>query len=74
MKKTEKSNLEFTIEVKDFTTNKDVVDYLIEAINTSLELNIDEDFNMRMKQVDEFELSLKNNLKIKIQDCGCASA
>jgi hypothetical protein len=72
MKKTEKSNLEFTIEVKDFTTNKDVVDYLIEAINTSLELNIDEDFNMRMKQVDEFELSLKkNNLKIKIQDCGC---
>lgn len=72
MKKNKKSNLEFTIEVKDFTTNKDVVDYLIEAINTSLELNIDEDFNMRMKQVDEFELSLKNNLKIKIKDCGCA--
>jgi hypothetical protein len=71
MKKTEKSNLEFTIEVKDFTTNKDVVDYLIEAINTSLELNIDEDFNMRMKQVDGLELSLKNNLKIKIQDCRC---
>ena len=72
MKKTEKSNLEFTIEVKNFTTNKDVVDYLIEAINTSLELNIDEDFNMRMKQVDEFELSLKNNnLKIKIKDCEC---
>ena len=72
MKKTKESNLEFTIEVKDFTTNKDVVDYLIEAINTSLELNIDEDFNMRMKQVDEFELSLKNNnLKIKIKDCGC---
>ena len=72
MKKTKKSNLEFTIDVKDFTNNKEVVDYLIEAINTSLELNIDEDFNMRMKQVDEFELSLKkNNLKIKIQDCGC---
>ncbi len=71
MKKTKKSNLEFTIEVKDFTTNKDVVDYLMEAINTSLELNIDEDFNMRMKQVDGLELSLKTNLKIKIQDCGC---
>jgi len=68
MKKTEKSNLEFTIEVKDFTNNKDVVDYLIEAINTSLELNIDEDFNMRMKQVDGLELLLKNKLKIKIQD------
>jgi len=71
MKKTEKSNLEFTIEVKDFTNNKDVVDYLIEAINTSLELNIDEDFNMRMKQVDGLELLLKNKLKIKIQHCGC---
>ncbi len=72
MKKTKKSNLVFTIDVKDFTTNKSVVDYLIEAINTSLELNIDEDFNMRMKLVDEFELSLKKyNLKIKIQDCRC---
>ena len=71
MKKTEKSNLEFTIEVKDFTTNNSVVDYLMEAIKTSLELNIDEDFNMRMKQVDGLELSLKNNLKIKIQDCRC---
>ncbi len=71
MKKTEKSNLEFTIEVKDFTNNNSVVDYLMEAINTSLELNIDEDFNMRMKQVDGLELSLKNNLKIKIQDCRC---
>ena len=64
MKKTKKSNLEFTIDVKDFTTNNSVVDYLMEAINTSLELNIDEDFNMRMKQVDGLELSLKNNLKI----------
>jgi DNA-directed RNA polymerase subunit L len=71
MKKTEKSNLEFTIEVKDFTTNNSLVDYLMEAIKTSLELNIDEDFNMRMKQVDGLELSLKNNLKIKIQDCRC---
>jgi hypothetical protein len=71
MKKNKKSNLEFTIEVKDFTTNKSVVDYLIEAINTSLELNRDKDFKKRMKQADGIELSLKNNLKIKIQDCGC---
>jgi hypothetical protein len=71
MKKTKKSNLVFTIEVNDFTNNNSVVDYLIEAINTSLELNEDKDFNIRMKQVDSLELSLKNNLKIKIQDCGC---
>ena len=71
MKKTEKSNLEFTIEVNDFTNNNSIVDYLMEAINTSLELNKDNDFNIRMKQVDGLELSLKNNLKIKIQDCGC---
>ena len=71
MKKTEKSNLEFTIEVNDFTNNNSIVDYLMEAINTSLELNKDNDFNIRMKQADGLELSLKNNLKIKIQDCGC---
>lgn len=73
MKKTKKSNLVFTIEVKDFTTNKSVVDYLIEAINTSLELNRDKNFKKRMNQADGLELSLKNNLKIKIQDCGCNS-
>lgn len=71
MKKTKKSNLVFTIEVKDFTTNKNVVDYLIDAINTSLELNRDKDFKKRMNKADGFELSLKNNLKIKIKDCGC---
>jgi hypothetical protein len=71
MKKTKKSNLVFTIEVKDFTTNKNVVDYLIDAINTSLELNRDKDFKNRMNKADGLELSLKNNLKIKIQDCGC---
>lgn len=73
MKKNKKSNLVFTIEVKDFTTNKSVVDYLIEAINTSLELNRDKNFKKRMNQADGLELSLKNNLKIKIQDCGCNS-
>lgn len=73
MKKTKKSNLVFTIEVKDFTTDKSVVDYLIKAINTSLELNRDKNFKKRMNQADGLELSLKNNLKIKIQDCGCAS-
>jgi hypothetical protein len=71
MKKTKKSNLVFTIELKDFTTNKNVVDYLIDAINTSLELNRDKDFKNRMNKADGLELSLKNNLKIKIQDCGC---
>lgn len=73
MKKNKKSNLVFTIEVKDFTTNKSVVDYLIEAINTSLELNRDKNFKKRMNQADGLELSLKNNLKIKIQDCECNS-
>ena len=71
MKKVKNSNLSFTINVKDFNNDKDVVDYLMEAINTSLQLNNDNDFNNRMKEVDNLKLSLKKNLKIKIQDCGC---
>ncbi len=71
MTKTKNTNLTFTINVKDFNNDKDVVDYLMEAINTSLQLNNDNDFNNRMKEVDNLKLSLKKNLKIKIQDCGC---
>ena len=71
MKKVKNSNLSFTINVKDFINDSDVVDYLIEAINTSLQLNDDKDFNSRMQEVDNLKLSLKKNLKIKIQDCGC---
>ena len=71
MTNTKNSNLMFTIEVKDFSNNKEIIDYLTEAINTSLELNKDKDFNIRMKQVNGFELSLKNNLHISINDCSC---
>ena len=71
MKKTKKSNLVFTINVKDFNSDKAIIEYLNEAINTSLQLSRDKEFKKRMKQVNDFELSLKNNLSISINDCSC---
>ena len=71
MKKTKKSNLVFTINVKDFNSDKAIIEYLNEAINTSLQLSRDKEFKKRMKQVNGFELSLKNNLSISINDCSC---
>ncbi len=49
MKKTKKSNLVFTINVKDFNSDKAIIEYLNEAINTSLQLSRDKEFNKRMK-------------------------
>lgn len=71
MKKTKKSNLVFTINVKDFSSDKAIIEYLNEAINTSLQLSRDKEFSKRMKLVNGFELSLKNNLNISINDCSC---
>jgi hypothetical protein len=44
MKKLKNSNLTFTINVKDFNTDNDAMNYLIKAIKTSLELNRDKKF------------------------------
>jgi len=71
MKKLKNSNLSFTINVKDFNSNNDAIDYLIEAVQTSLELNRDSKFLNDMKEASDITLSLKKNLKIKIKDCGC---
>lgn len=71
MKKQNNSNLTYTINIKDFSNNEEIINYLLEAITTSLELNDDNKFLNNMKDADEINLSLKKNLKIKIKDCGC---
>jgi hypothetical protein len=73
MKKQNISNLSYTINIKDYTNNEDIINHLFEAIKTSLELNEDDKFQKNMKDADEINLSLKRNLKIKIKDCGCNS-
>ena len=71
MKKQKNSNLTFTINIKDYNNNEEIINYLLEALTTSLELNDDNKFLSNMKEADEINLSLKKNLKIKIKDCGC---
>jgi hypothetical protein len=71
MKKQNNSNLSYTIYIKDYNNNEDIINYLIKAITTSLELNDDYKFLSDMKDANEINLSLKKNLKIKIKDCGC---
>jgi hypothetical protein len=71
MEKQKNSNLSFTINIKDYNNNEDIINYLIKAITTSLELNDDNKFLSDMKDANEINLSLKKNLKIKIKDCGC---
>ena len=71
MKKQKNSNLSFTINIKDYNNNEDIINYLIKAITTSLELNDDNKFLSDMMDANEINLSLKKNLKIKIKDCGC---
>ncbi len=71
MKKQNNSNLSYTINIKDYTNNEEIINYLLEAITTSLELNDDNKFLTDMKDANEINLSLKRNLKIKIKDCGC---
>lgn len=71
MKKQKNSNLTFTINIKDYNNNEEIINYLVEALTTSLELNDDNKFLSNMKDADEINLSLKKNLKIKIKDCGC---
>ena len=73
MKKQNNTNLSYTINIKDFSNNDDVINYLIESITTSLELNEDDKFLKDMNDANEINLSLKRNLKIKIKDCGCNS-
>jgi len=71
MKKQNNSNLSFTINIKDYSNNEEIINYLLEAVTTSLELNDDKKFLSDMKDADEINLSLKRNLKVKIKDCGC---
>ena len=71
MRKQKNSDLTFTINVKDFTNNEDIINYLFEAVKTSLELNNDNKFLEEMKVVDGLNLSLKKNLNISINDCSC---
>jgi len=71
MKKQKNTNLVFTINVKDFDSDNDVIDYLIEAVQTSLQLNRNEKFLKDMEEADDISLSMKKNLKIKIKDCSC---
>jgi len=73
MKKQNHTNLSYTINIKDYSNNEEIINYLIEAITTSLELNDDNKFLTDMKDANEIKLSLKKNLKIKIKDCGCNS-
>lgn len=73
MKKQKNSNLTFTINIKDYNNNEEIINYVLEALTTSLELNDDNKFLSNMKDADEINLSLKKNLKIKIKDCGCNS-
>ena len=73
MKKQKNSNLSFTINIKDFSNDEEIINYLIESITTSLELNKDDKFLKDMNDANEINLSLKRNLKIKIKDCGCNS-
>jgi hypothetical protein len=72
MKKQNNSNLSYTINIKDYTNNEEIINHLFEAIKTSLELNEDDKFLNDMGEADEINLSIKKNLKIKIKDCGCA--
>lgn len=71
MKKQNNTNLSFTINIKDYNNNEEIINHLIESITTSLELNDDNKFLTDMKDANEINLSLKRNLKIKIKDCGC---
>lgn len=71
MKKKNNTNLSFTINIKDYSNNDEIINYLLEAITTSLELNDDDSFLKNMKDANEINLALKKNLKIKIKDCGC---
>ena len=73
MKKQKNSNLYFTINIKDFSNDEEIINYLIKSITTSLELNKDDKFLKDMNDANEINLSLKRNLKIKIKDCGCNS-
>ena len=73
MKKRNNTNLSYTINIKDFSNNEEIINYLIQSITTSLELNKDDKFLKDMNDTNEIYLSLKRNLKIKIKDCGCNS-
>lgn len=73
MEKQKHTNLSFTITVKNFSNNEEIINHLLEAITTSLELNEDDRFLGDWEKANEINLSLKKNLKIKIKDCGCES-
>lgn len=71
MKNQKPTNLNFTINIKKFSNDDEIINHLLKAIKTSLDLNRDDKFLQDMKDADEINLSLKKNLKVKIKDCDC---
>jgi hypothetical protein len=72
MKNSKTSNLIFTIDVEDFKNNEQILDALVSAIQTSLDLNKDKDFGLSMRdKTNGFNIDLKNNIKVEIRNCNC---
>ena len=72
MKNSKTSNIIFTIDVEDFKNNEQILDALMSAIQTSLDLNKDKDFGHSMRnKTNGFNIDLKNNIKVKIRNCNC---
>lgn len=62
MKNYKTSNLIFTIDVEDFKNNEQILDALASAIQTSLKLNKDKNFDRSMRDKSNgFNIDLKNN-------------
>lgn len=72
MKNSKTSNLVFTIDVEDFKNNEQILDALVSAIQTSLDLNKDKGFGRSMRdKADGFNINLKNNIRVEIRNCTC---
>lgn len=59
MKKQKYTHLTFTIDFKDFTSDKEIIGYLIRIIGTSLELKIDKKFLDDMRKAIGFKLNCR---------------
>ena len=66
------SNLVFKIHLEDFKNNEQILDALVSAIQTSLNLNKDKDFGRSMRdKTNGFNIDLKNNIRVEIRNCNC---
>ena len=59
MKKQKYTHLTFTIDFKDFTSDKEIIGYLIRIIGTSLEFNSDKFFLNNMRKADDLKLNCR---------------